>query len=223
MSGDDQSYAGGQKLHSSTDEANLMDFFIRSIVGRNATATLVQVKAVTNAGEVSAVGLIDVQPMVAQLDGKGKPTAHGVIHNVPYARIQGGTAAIILDPKVGDIGIAIFASHDISSVKNNKAPANPGSRRRFDWADALYVGGVLNGVPAQYIRFTSAGEVEIKPASKVTIIGKLDVQGDTAITGDVTVSKTLTATTDVVGAGKSLKGHLHTGVQTGGGVSGPPQ
>ena len=214
---DDQSYAGGQKIHSATDEANLMDFFIRSIMGRNATATLVQVKAVTNTGAVAAVGLIDVQPMVAQLDGKGKATPHGIIHNVPYARMQGGTAAFILDPVVGDIGIAVFASHDISSVKNNKAPANPGSRRRFDWADALYVGGVLNGVPAQYIRFTSSGDVEIKPATKVTVLG------DLAVTGDATVSKTLTATTDVVGGGKSLKGHLHTGVTSGGGVSGPPQ
>ena len=34
---------------------------------------------------------------------------------------------------------------------------------------------------------------------------------------------TFTATTDVIGGGKSLANHKHTGVQTGGGVSGPPQ
>ena len=211
MSNSDQSYRGSAENESGTSDSNMLDYFVRSIMGRMATATLVQVKAVTNAGEVSAVGLIDVQPMVAQLDGHGKPMPHGIIHNVPYARIQGGTAAFILDPKVNDIGIAIFAHRDISAVKNSKAPANPGSRRKFDWADALYVGGVLNGVPAQYIRFTSAGEIELKPASKVTVLG------------DLTATGTITGATDVVGGGKSLKTHLHTGVQTGGGVSGPPQ
>lgn len=47
--------------------------------------------------------------------------------------------------------------------------------------------------------------------------------GPVTFVDDVQVNKTLTATTDVIGAGKSLKNHLHTAVQTGGGVSGPPQ
>lgn len=44
--------------------------------------------------------------------------------------------------------------------------------------------------------------------------------GDVTVTGNVTVSKTLTATTDVVGGGKSLKTHVHTDPQ--GGNTGPP-
>lgn len=47
--------------------------------------------------------------------------------------------------------------------------------------------------------------------------------GPVTFIDDVQVNKTLTATTDVVGGGKSLKGHKHTAVQAGGGVSGPPQ
>jgi phage baseplate assembly protein gpV len=39
----------------------------------------------------------------------------------------------------------------------------------------------------------------------------------------VNVDKTVTATTDVVGGGKSLKSHIHTGVTSGSGTSGPPQ
>ena len=149
-----------------------MDFMVRAINSRNVTATLVLVKAVTGGGQaVDVPGTVDIQPMVAQLDGKGNAMPHGTIYNVPYVRAQGGTNAVIIDPVVGDIGLAVFASHDISSVKASKKPANPGSRRRFDWADAIYVGGMLNAAPAQYIRFTSTGDVEIKPAGKVTIIG----------------------------------------------------
>lgn len=207
---DNRAYAGHQPLGAGVSDYGQMDFLVRSILNRAATTTLVLVKAVTNAGGVSAVGLIDVQPMVAQIDGNGQPTPHGIIHNVPYLRVQGGTNAVILDPKVGDIGICVFASNDISSVKANKAPANPGSRRRNAWADGLYIGGVLNGVPVNYIRFTDAGEIELKPASTVTI------------TGDLHVTGTATADTDVIGGGKSLKTHTHGGVQTGGGTTGAP-
>jgi phage gp45-like len=42
------------------------------------------------------------------------------------------------------------------------------------------------------------------------------------IAGNVTVNGTLTATTDVIGGGKSLKSHIHGGVQPGGGNTGAP-
>lgn len=212
MADETQTYAGSQTVFDGNDEYSRMSYIVKSILNRTATATLVQVKTVTNNGEVEAVGFIDVQPMVAQLDGAGQPTPHGIIHDVPYFRIQGGTNAVIMDPKVDDIGICIFASHDLSAVKENKAPSNPGSRRRFSMADALYIGGVLNGVPENFIRFDSAGDIELKPATKVT------VTGDLMVTGDIK-----TDDGDVIAGTVSLKLHKHTGVTTGGGISGPPQ
>lgn len=73
------------------------------------------------------------------------------------------------------------------------------------------------------------GKVEITADGGVTINGPLTVNGDTEINGhtqvngDADVSGTATAQTDVVGGGKSLKGHKHLGVISGGAVSGPPQ
>lgn len=52
---------------------------------------------------------------------------------------------------------------------------------------------------------------------------QVNITGNVAIDGDVTVTGTLTADSDVVGGGKSLKGHKHTGVTAGSGVSGAPQ
>src|SRR6185312_7579436 len=97
--------------------------------------------------------------------------------------------AIILDPQVGDIGIAIFADHDISSVAANKAQANPGSWRRFSMADALYVGGLLNGVPGQYVQFSSAG-IELHSPTRITLDAPdivmqaptIEMNADTSIT-----------------------------------------
>ena len=67
------------------------------------------------------------------------------------------------------------------------------------------------------------GTAAITAEGGVTINGPLTVNGETQLNGHAHCSDTVTASTDVVGGGKSLKGHKHTGVQTGGGVSGPPQ
>lgn len=47
--------------------------------------------------------------------------------------------------------------------------------------------------------------------------------GDTAVfSGPISTTQTVTAGIDVVGGGKSLNSHIHSGVQPGGGNSGPP-
>lgn len=166
-------YKGAQAPSSGTSEFNAMTFLVTQILNRANTSTLVQVKAVTNSGGVAAVGYVDVQPLVTQLDGDGNAVAHGVLHRIPYFRMQGGTDAVILDPKVGDIGICIFADHDISSVKANKGAALPGSGRRFDMADGMYLGGLLNGVPTQYVRFSASGIDLVSPVAVNIVSPKL--------------------------------------------------
>ena len=197
-------YASLQGAFAGNDEYNQLDFVVRSIMAGMATATLVRVEAVDAGEGVAPVGFVDVQPMVAQVDGAGQPTPHGIVHGVPFFRLQGGSNAVIIDPVPGDIGVCVFASHDISSVKANRAPANPGSRRRFAYSDGLYLGGFLNGAPQNYVRFTTTGDIELKPATKVTVIGSLE------------------ATVDVKANGVSLATHQHSGVSTGTGESGPP-
>lgn len=195
---------GYASAHDQGDDFAQLNFMVQQMVGQIATATIVKVLAVNNTGGVSPVGLLDCQPIVQQMDGEGKAVDHVTMHNVPYFRLQGGQNAVIMDPAVGDIGVAIFASHDISRVKNTRKPGLPGSRRRFDWADGLYLGGFLNGTPEHYVRFDSSGDIHLKPATKVY------VEGDLEATGDVKAS------------GISLLHHRHTGVQTGSGTSGGP-
>ena len=91
-----------------------------------------------------------------------------MIYGCPYQRAQGGANAVILDPEVGDIGIAVFASRDIAAVIANRKPSNPGSRGRFRMSDAMYIGGLLNGVPTQWVRFSAAG-IEIVSPTQVKL------------------------------------------------------
>lgn len=208
--------AGFQDISDTGGELNAQAFIVNQLISKLATTALVKVLAVTNSGGVSAVGFVDVQPMVHQVDGEGNPTPHGRISHIPYFRLQGGSDAVIIDPKVGDVGFCVFCSRDISAVKRQKAPAAPGSRRRYGWADGLYVGGVLNGVPTQYLRYSETG-VDLVTPHNLTITANnvtLDTSGNLAVKGEVTAK---------VGANQvTLTQHRNTGVQTGSSLSGIP-
>ena len=161
---------------------NAIAFVFRALMARTATAALVQVVSVTNDGADAAVGFVDILPLVNQIDGNGNAVPHGIIHGCPYLRMQGGANAVILDPQAGDLGVAVFASRDSSSVIATKGQANPGSRRMFDWADGLYLGGMLNGVPTQYVAFNATG-IQIVSPNQVTVQAPaLQINADSAIT-----------------------------------------
>jgi hypothetical protein len=190
-------YPGQQSLSSGNSEENASAFIVRQMMGRMAFATVVKVIAVYPGG-VGNDGTVDVQQMVNQIDGLGNSTPHGTIYGVPYTRLHGAAgSAIIMDPGEGDLGIAVFSDRDISSVKANRGQANPGSRRRSDMADAMYIGGLLNGTPTQYIMLDASGITVVTPFNLgMTVKGNMT----TTVTGNMaaTVTGNLAATaTDV--------------------------
>ena len=206
-----EQYHGFQQPSSGSSEHNATDFIVRMILGQLATATVVRVEAVD-----AGAGTVDVLPLVNQVNGIGDAQAHGIIYGLPYVRIQGGVNAIIMDPLAGDLGLAVFANRDISAVKANKAPSNPASSRVMDWADGVYVGGILNAAPTQYVEFTDAGVRMLSP-TKITLEAPA-----IELKGPVTGTSTGTFTGDVVAAGKSVSTHRHGGVTVGGGTTGLP-
>lgn len=207
----DAGFLGTRDVQSNNSELDAHRFLIRQVLASVAGSALVQVRAVTNAGGVAPVGFVDVQPMVNQIDGAGNATPHGTIHQLPYFRLQGGANALILDPQVGDIGIAVFADRDISSVKATRKVANPGSRRKNSMADGLYIGGVLNGLPTQYVAFTSAGLALVSPTAILIQAPAIGITGNVAATGTFTSNGHDISST-----------HHHTGVQPGTGNTGAP-
>ena len=144
-----------QDVSSATSETNALHFVFSQLMAKTWSACPVSVVAVKKGGggAVAAAGSVDVHPLVNQVDGSGVATPHGTIFGLPYIRLQGGANGIIIDPAVGDIGLAVFCDRDISSVKANKAQANPGSWRRYNPSDGIYIGGILNAVVSQYLQF----------------------------------------------------------------------
>ena len=147
--------------NTGNDPYNILQFAITQMLNGINVATLVKVVAVDVAGPTSVVGTVDVQVLVQQVDGAGTPIPSDTIYEVPFFRLQGGANAVIINPTPGDVGFAVFADRDISGVQANGTPNPPGSRRRFDLADAIYIGGWCSNItPAQYIQF--AGNINIQ-------------------------------------------------------------
>jgi len=138
-------------------EVARIQLIIKAAMTGMRTSMPVSVMAVTTNGGLSPIGYVDVQPLVSSVDASGVTWEHGIIHNVPYMRIQGGANGIILDPVVGDIGIALVCDRDISTVKNTSKISAPGSNRKFDMSDMVYLMTMIGQAPTQYIQFNSAG------------------------------------------------------------------
>lgn len=162
---------GYQDAYSSTSPLNQTEYLVDLITSRQVRATLVKVKKVTNEpGELKKPGRVDVEPLVNQTDGSGNATEHTTVYGLCYFRLQGGKNAVLCDPEVGDIGLAVICDRDISVVKATEARANPGSGRRGNMADGIYFGVPLGPIPDQYLRFVKDGlEIHDKNNNKIVM------------------------------------------------------
>lgn len=196
---------------SDASEYTVVQFIVQAALAGIQTVSLAQVTAVDTTAKT-----VDVKVLVNLVTGSGVSIPHGVIAARPYHRLQGGLNAIIIDPAIGDIGVMVFGSRDLSAVIATKGQANPGTARLFDWADGLYFGGVLNAEPTQYVKFDGSGITILSPtlvtiqAPTVHVQGNLTVSGTTVGTGDGTFD------------GTDVHTHVHSGVQSGGSDTGPP-
>lgn len=200
---------GQRNIYSGVAPQNAFDFKMEQKIKDVSTAIPVIVKGVQDGG-VGVVGYVDVLPLVTNVSGSNEAVQPVTLYHLPYFRLQGGKAAIICDPEINDIGLAVFAQTDTSTVKaGTTEPQQPGSKRRHSMSDGWYIGGFLNQAPSVYVQLTQGNEVIITASGGVTINGNMTVNGK------------ITATGDVQGGGISLTGHTHPGDS--GGTTGPPQ
>jgi hypothetical protein len=224
VSSSGQAYGSILPEDSATNYAQA-DAHIRYLLSRARTCIPVKVISCSNSGDLSPVGTVSVQPAVNMLDTAGNATPHAIINNVPYTRIQGGTNAVIIDPVAGDFGYCVICDRDIATFKTNKAISNPGSWRKFDFADAVYIGGILNVVPVQRVRFSSDG-IDITDKNNTTVqmnssgVNITDLSGNHIYmnSSGILINGILFPT----GGSGDWATHTHSGVTTGSGDTGPP-
>lgn len=202
-------YAGQMGVSDANSDFNSIAFLIRTMIGDVRTIVPVKVVAVTGGGVGASPPTVDVQSLVMQMDGAGNTTPHGLLLDLPVIRWQAGGAAIVADPVVGDIGVILVCDRDISAVEAAQGQAAPGSFRRHNLADGIYLGGILNAAPTKYVALTSTG---IKMVDGNGNIVEMKA-GSIAITGNVTITGSVIAGFgggDQVG----LQTHLHTANNT---------
>lgn len=177
----------------------------RNMLGKAHTLNLVEVVGVKASG-VEEVGTVDIRPMTLMIDAENTVIERGTIYNVPFFRLQSGSNAVIVDPKVGDIGLGLFCERDISTVVRTKAKSAPSTKRQFDLNDAVYLGSYLSSAPSQYIYFKDSG-MDIKTTGDVNINGlKIGADGKLTLANGVVVDS-----------------HTHGNVQNGNGNTGGPK
>lgn len=218
-------------------DANSQQFLMHQFLMGKSFITLAIVTSVSESGEI-----VSVKPMIEGFTGGGDLIPNSVIHGVPVWRLQRGASAVIMPPIEGDIGLIAICDRDITAVKKTKQSALPGSNRTHSYSDAVYLGGVLNAEPSQYVKFANDGIDIVSPlvvqVNGNTVVINADdkislnapiieangqlTQGSGSHAGNATFGGTITAVGEVTGNGIHLSTHKHTGVQTGSGNTGTP-
>lgn len=193
----EETVKGVANYAAGNSEVNSIAFIIQQAI-REQVNTCVMVKVVGVSD-----GYVDVLPMVTQISGMGEAIAPTMLFHLPFMRYHAGIAAVILNPVVGDLGLAVFSSKDNSGVtKGTTEPKPPASFRGNTMANGFYIGGFLNQNPIVFVELTQGGQVNITAPGGVNINGNVTVSGD------------------VVASGISLVNHIHTGDS--GGTTSPP-
>ena len=191
---------GVQNINTNSSDYNALSFIIQQAIrGQVNTAIVCRVVGVL-------ANYVDVLPLVTQIDGFGNSVAPTTLYKLPYMRYHGGICAVKLDPVVGDIGLAVFAQKDCSSVGvGTTEPQKPASFRENTMANGFYIGGFLNQEPSCYIELSQNGSITINAPTGLVINNSVTVNGD------------------VVASGISLVNHIHGGVESGGSTTSTPQ
>lgn len=155
-------------VYAGNSEYNAINQQIEARLQRIETMFLGRVDSCQSSG-VEGSKTVSATPLTQMVDGNGNTYASPAYPAMPHYRIQQGTAAIIMDPRPGDIGVFVCSKRDISNVSQGKQPGPPGSTRSFSPSDAVMVGSIHTQVPTYYIDFTDRDKILIHAPAGVTI------------------------------------------------------
>lgn len=181
---------------------------------------------------------VDVQPTIngRVRDAQGKTSSLQMpkLLDCPVLWQGGGGVTLTFPIAKDDECLVIFSARCIDAWWAQGGVKDPPDIRMHNLSDGFALVGVRSLPRAFAASITEAvlrsddGStfVRLNPAGQlvqITAPGGINLNGVTIdSSGNVNSPATITATTDVVGGGKHLKTHTHSGVTAGGGTSGPP-
>lgn len=151
--------------------------------------------------------------------------------DVPIVFPSAGGFTITMPIAVGDEVLVVFASRCIDAWWQSGGIQRPMEARMHDLSDGFAIPGprsqpnviegisetalqIRNDAGTSYVELSADGKIKLVTPSEIQVTGNLRVSGTVVVSGDVVAHS---ETTPV-----SLAVHIHSGVTTGGGNSGPP-
>lgn len=182
----------GAPFEAQFDAGRMQEYVITQLIRKIKTVDLVKVLAVYPTE--GTVGFVDVQALVQQQATNGVVIDNVPIYRLPYLRLQGGKSALIIDPVVDDLGVAMFAQRDITTAITTRAEGPAPTNRAYDAGDGLYLGGFLNQDATQWLRFFPTDGAELRTPL-------LTIDAEVRTTGNVKVGTGISTTaTDSTGS-----------------------
>lgn len=202
-------------VDNASDADSLHSNFERLLRGK-AFIEIVRVEAIDG-------DTVDIMPLVTQMDLSGAPIENSVIYGASIFRLKRGASAVIMNPVPGDIGLALFMDKDSDNARSSQEVGAPNTTRTHSKTDAVYLGGVLNSPPVQYVEFASDGIFITSPLSVVIdspithITENVTIGGNLQVAGDITDNYE-TQSSSIRTLRVSYNGHKHSvsGVEAGG-------
>lgn len=154
---------------------------------------------------------VDVQPLLQRPRDGGYETQPPVL-GVPIAPTVCGGFVVRPWYKPGDVGLVVYLDQDMDAALLSGDVTRPTTQRRHAPDDAVFVGGIAAG----------GQRVEGLPDDAL-VLATLDGSIYLAVTKDgISIKGDVTVEGEVTAKGVPLTTHQHSGVQTGGSTSGPP-
>ena len=215
---EDTTRTSNRKLNSGASEYNALSFMVEQMIkGMVNTAIPVRVDSCTKPGVGGAAGYVSATPLVMQRGADGKSLAPVSLPQLPFFRLQCGTAAVVLDPQPGDVGLAVFSQQDASNIEAGKTdPVQAGSFRSFDMSDGFYFGGFYGQTPTTFVHLDpEKGEATIKAPTKITIEApQIELKGPVTMGGagssdTITLDGNVSTNGNITAAGNVNAGHFY--------------
>jgi hypothetical protein len=192
----------------------MMEQMIKGMVN---TAIHVRVDSCTKPGVGGAAGYVSATPLVQQRGADGKALDTVSLPQLPYIRLSASTAAIVIDPQPGDVGLAVFAQQDISNLKAGSSdPVQAGSFRTFDMSDGVFIPAILGVAPTTYVHLDpEKGEITLKAPTKITIEApQIELKGPVKMGGagssdTITLDGNVSTNGNITAAGNVNAGHFY--------------
>ena len=229
---DEHTKRGLDTPYTDTGAYNALDFAMNQKLKDGMQTSFVgRIDSCSGKGSEAGSGTVSATQLTAQADASGKSLPMPSMTKLPYTRLQGGIAAVIIDPVPGDICVFSCCKQDISGIKQGTSqPVPAGSYRSFSQSDSIAVGAIHTKTPEVWIEIKQDKTVIIHAPKGVKIetdetvevtAKKVDITApEVSIKGNVKVAGSVTSTGDMTAGGKSYLSHTHKG-DSGGTTSAP--